>query len=722
MFVVGTVFTSEAQNQQKNLEKYWRYRQRLRDNFIVVNQNVEKSGVSLPASVIELNNSIVDWGDANNGVSHYMSVLATELYLLKANDQSYTTTLKELYYLMLALERLDTYSEYYHRQLKTNGGGFVNKDTDINGFNVRDDVTYSFFDNNRNHFPASYVRSVYTDLNRRELSQDNIYHNLEGLALVASLVGTENVSSIPVTFINTFIPSYLQSKGIINGSSVNFSLWAKDIVKRYLKYMQSNSKKFEVRDPLKIKPVISLTNHWVLKNPITGDYVNQGSGRGGDGYDLGFLYNVGAVRAGNAITGEDLRQYDPFILSVGAATDLYNTALDHGGENINITVINWPFPFNKFIDPVSVSLSTSDHYRIATLATIANLRGTETFSLLRSKRDQVSSYGPYEHFPLLYTVLHDPAQFLFGPEKSIYGTDKGNIENLLNSAPECGPSSTGNINWSSESRLVWPERLGASTNEQKEYSGSDYMMLHNLYYLAFRGEDFRNVTLSSNPLQTGDYYGKYITTASTVLQNTTVTLKATHSISLKPGFKAAAGSTFKGSITAQRSNNYIGALYRPFEVTMCGIFYPNGGSSGGRVEATSGGVETGLAVTSTTNDIVSFDDLAVFYDASASSARVADTASVKNLDELLQSAEADSWIYPNPTKGNFAITPPLNVDKGMQILNLIILNSMGKIIDELHVSSSSMHLEIDMSAYPAGVYLVKIQTNHGMHVERVIRQ
>jgi len=715
---------TQAQDQQKNLEKYWRYRQRLRDNFIVVNQYVEKSGTNLPASAIDLNNDIIDWGDANSGISHYLSVLATELYLLKNNEQPYTTTLKELYYLMLALERIDTYSEYYHRLLRTNGrSGSVNADIDINGFCVRDDVSSSFFNNNLSHFPVRNLRSTFEDLKRRELSQDNIYHNLEGLSLVASLVGTEDVSAIPVSFINTFIPTYLQGKGIKNGNSVNFSLWAKDFVKRYLKYMQSNTKRFEVRLPLTRKLIASLTNHWVLKNPITGDYVNQGSGSGAEMYDIGFYYNVGAVQAGNAITGENLRQYDPFILSVSAATDIYNTALDHGGENINITVVNWPFPFNKFIDPISVHVSAFDHYKVATLATIGNLRGTETFSFLRSKRDQPTVYGPYEHFPLMYTTLHDPCQLLFGPEKPIYSTDKVIIENLLNTAPECGPTSNGNINWSSDSRLVWPERLGKSTSERLEYSGLDYMMLHNLYYIAFRGEEFRNVSLSSSTLQSGDYYAKFITTASSVAQNSTVSLKATQSISLKPGFKVAAGSTFRSTITGQRANNYIGAMYKSLVVPMCGTFYPNGGSSGGRIEATSGGTETATATASTTNDLISFDDLVIFYDTSASTARVADATSTEISSEVLQTEKSESWIYPNPTKGKFTIWTRHDADMTLSVSSVTVLNSVGKEVERRDgMNLDQSNFEIDLSPYPSGVYIIKIETNHGMRIERVVKQ
>ena len=41
-----------GQNQMANLEKYWKYRQELRDKFIVVSGNVEEQGVNIPAAEI----------------------------------------------------------------------------------------------------------------------------------------------------------------------------------------------------------------------------------------------------------------------------------------------------------------------------------------------------------------------------------------------------------------------------------------------------------------------------------------------------------------------------------------------------------------------------------------------------------------------------------------------------------------------------------------------
>ena len=103
-----------GQNQMANLEKYWKYRQELRDKFIVVSGNVEEQGVNIPAAGINYHWK-VNWSEGNSNMSHYLSVLATELWLLKNNNQDYSVTLKELYYAMLAMERLDLYSEQNFR-------------------------------------------------------------------------------------------------------------------------------------------------------------------------------------------------------------------------------------------------------------------------------------------------------------------------------------------------------------------------------------------------------------------------------------------------------------------------------------------------------------------------------------------------------------------------------------------------------------------------------
>ena len=64
-----------CQNQQDNLKKYWDYRERLRNKFMVVSENVMEYGTNIPAAEIFYNNpdsakyNRISWGDANGNMS-----------------------------------------------------------------------------------------------------------------------------------------------------------------------------------------------------------------------------------------------------------------------------------------------------------------------------------------------------------------------------------------------------------------------------------------------------------------------------------------------------------------------------------------------------------------------------------------------------------------------------------------------------------------------------
>ncbi|MCL2329429.1 MAG: hypothetical protein FWC39_13070 [Bacteroidetes bacterium] len=50
LFAVFIAVSLFGQNQIMNLEKYWKYRQELRDKFIVISSDVEEPGVNIPAA------------------------------------------------------------------------------------------------------------------------------------------------------------------------------------------------------------------------------------------------------------------------------------------------------------------------------------------------------------------------------------------------------------------------------------------------------------------------------------------------------------------------------------------------------------------------------------------------------------------------------------------------------------------------------------------------
>ena len=146
-----------AQNvDQKNLEKYWKYCDQLRKRFMKIGT---AKGESIPASVIipnrqygqtdQTTGSIIQWRDATITLGYYWIVLATEYKLLSDNNQDFQPTLNELYYSMVAFNRLDMKAEGY---LAGNLDVTANP-SDLNGFFIRDDVRHQITQNFENDPP-----------------------------------------------------------------------------------------------------------------------------------------------------------------------------------------------------------------------------------------------------------------------------------------------------------------------------------------------------------------------------------------------------------------------------------------------------------------------------------------------------------------------------------------------------------------------------------------
>ena len=693
-----------AQNQAANLDKYWSYRQRLRDKFIAISGDVEQFGVNIPASHRDNNSSTVDWGDANNNMSHYLTMLATELYLLKNNGQDYSQTLNELFYAMVALERMDMYSEYWWRwrQLDALPQGTwipvpagVDPVYDVNGMYLREDVTPGFWANYYDHFQMANFTSVFNrtetkhifghDVTSRvhymeEISQDNMYHTMEGLALVNKLVGTESIASVPRYFEYNFIPNYLTSKNIWNGSNINFSLWAQDMVKRYIAWMQAGGVRW------KFLGMTVLEDNWALMNPVTGEQVEEGSGAGND-YDMGLFYNAGAIEAGKEITGEDLRTDDAFVLSNSASLNLFKDLFNAGPERLH-AVVSMPWPLSFDMDLFDIY---HDDYKIRTLSTYSNLLGDDTFNRLRISRDNTATEFKYEHMPLLYCALFDETSRFLTPETSMYNTDRTLIESLLNSAPTEGPTSSGPYDWSSASRLVWPEKLGDEAGNNLEYSGLDYMVLHNLYYMGFRREDFRNKKILNNffhnaQYSNGSFRFRTVEAANRISDNGNVKYYATESIVLKPGFVAESGSQFIARIES-RASQYQGALYvQP-------------GPSGGRIKTETDRVK----VKDPNLETITYMP-----------AKPVDLIVTVDVSEDRMTSEPKISAYPNPTKGKIVIE-----FKGRQEAKseIQVLDLNGKAV--LNNSSRDTVQELDLFGFPAGIYLIKILYNGKIHLEKV---
>ncbi|MCC6216746.1 MAG: hypothetical protein IT376_17940 [Polyangiaceae bacterium] len=218
----------------ENAAKYQALRTRLAAEFIVVG---DEPGESQPADERKENEGIIRWSDSTIGLGWYLGMLATEHHLLTHPDEfpgmpgDPDATLDELYYALRAMERLDFVADASFPPPCTQEGA-------LNGFFVRDDVPAGF----HSHFPPmAGMTSDFSDpvLTNKEMSQDQVYHVLLGLALVRALVPAQ-------TFVR----------------AVDLRFWASDQARRILEHVSSHG--------------------WAITNPACGDrQVERGPAAGG---------------------------------------------------------------------------------------------------------------------------------------------------------------------------------------------------------------------------------------------------------------------------------------------------------------------------------------------------------------------------------------------------------------------------------------------------------
>ncbi len=189
MVVLGGAGPARADSTVENLDKYAALRLRLDEQFVAEG---EGPGHAMPVHERVESEGLVRWADASIRLGWYIGLLATEHYLQQHPDRfpGFDSALPEgvdvdeqLYYALLALERLDDVADASFPAPCTTTPA-------LNGFFIRDDVPESILES----FPdATAVQSDFLDssLTAKEMSQDQAYHVLLGLALVKKLVGPD---------------------------------------------------------------------------------------------------------------------------------------------------------------------------------------------------------------------------------------------------------------------------------------------------------------------------------------------------------------------------------------------------------------------------------------------------------------------------------------------------------------------------------------------------
>jgi len=73
-------------------------------------------------------------------------------------------------------------------------------------------------------------------------------------------------------------------------------------------------------------------------------------------------------------------------------------------------------------------------------------------------------------------------------------------------------------------------------------------------------------------------------------------------------------------------------------------------------------------------------------------------------------------IYPNPASNNIS----LDIQPRVEIIFLEIINIQGKVI--LHQKVSNNNISFNVSSFPDGLYVIRLNTNKGIEIEKLIIQ
>ena len=444
----------------RNLRKYWRYKERLKSAFMVTASGAlgqPNCALDLPAAERSADTWIEGtgglpsllFGDTTLELGYYLGVLATEYRLLANAGQNTDETVEDLARALAAFNRLDDYAEpawaeFLNTQQFLTCQGTVNR----NGFFLRNDIgdglLFPTHANDLNSEVGRYAQfqvDVTLPHNRpSEESQDQAYGILVGLALIAKLVDTNEQ---------------------FQGMMVNAE--AEAIADRIVSWMKQDS--WTIKNPVRNKCVWGISSCFDTPPKDLAQELKCCS----DGGAITFPFSFGIAEAGNKIANDF-----PADITAPFGTGYHDT-LSSVASLPTWTSIN---TFN-FLDDDNVRMLME--LGAVNDAMVTGGLGNVTKTYLGKLAEEFH----YEHLPLVHHQLYEQGHDL----------DKDRLQCLLDTAPCSGPfgtlnGTTGPYEWNMSNRLYLPRRRGDATSfgNQREFAGIDYMFLYNLFHLTYSNE------------------------------------------------------------------------------------------------------------------------------------------------------------------------------------------------------------------------------------------
>ncbi len=484
--VINFVIAQQTVDNDKAHRRYWYYRTRMINDFMKIGKEQGACIVLAQRNKNENNTGGYELEskvgpDQIDITNQYIMALALEYKLLSRNHQDTKETIKELYHLLYAINRLDLEAEQFFTPGMEPSNDIIQQNGQQNGFILREDMPKSFFTQNKLHFNYGLQERPISNTDPEEnyggftgaqhtntLSSDNKfsdffpYQNEPRTDL--TLVQDKYMSMLTaMMFVTKYIPmGEHYSTETFQGGGASIKQEAANIANRCYGYLKN-------------------------KNDAWNLHYQDNNGN--------FLYQ----------------------LSVGNPAFFYSWPLSKMACWANDPFPwsqNNPFICSNYATPISMNLGRVT-YNGFTLGTItcsednsvfkawcqagSNLPALSNIGTLAPIYIGMSSntaYNSIEWADLLRKVLHQNGALL--KQASVYG-------DAINVAPCQGPYNYGGCThggweWSSQDRLEHPTARGFGCNGNTpphpvpcvnytqnggfngNYPGVDYMLLHNLYY------------------------------------------------------------------------------------------------------------------------------------------------------------------------------------------------------------------------------------------------
>jgi|GEM_PF-3450534 len=441
-----------AQTPQQNEDKYWDYRERLRNEFMIgIGPDM---GMSIPASVRDTVGGILQWTDCTIAHGQYIAILAMEYAIMESKSYDTDQTIEELFYALYALNRLDYTAEPFFGGTPSLNGFFIRDDIELDSLDMDDVLEH--LNEGLPEYKITGLDSDYMDEIPRnnEESLDQAILLITGLAMVKKWVPNDVV--------------YIEDQQTLEFQDfeTSLSLEAGHIINRIVNYMKegdSSTVHLNPSDP-NLYGMQGNAFDFIIKNPVTMIPVLRG--------ENAFLLSKGFTSAKYHSTGLLSPTIDFSSDTIASALFLtyegYIVPNDQDFKVINLNAMSNYWPNGLQED------STNTDYNARNLGPRSQWQGYEWIPMLHQ---------------LMFGSINNYLMSEVPPDTAFYNDPAGFYEHLLNLAPAEGPynyenSLYPNWEWSSTSRTIQPNRRGElSTAFKGNYDGLDYMLYYNMHTL-----------------------------------------------------------------------------------------------------------------------------------------------------------------------------------------------------------------------------------------------